>query len=209
MVDNSPPANPTANRIKMLMIPVLGVILLYFVFTPGDQPAVPTLVARPAGAANGATVAPSAETNTAPVTWPSIPLSRVLAVNPFQRPESLKPYTIPTPATEVAQPVVEVAVPPTPPAPMIMPEEQAAKDEALQAELEASLKAHRLSAIIRTSKGIGAMVGDRVVNVGDKLDDRFRVGAIRAEGLVLELIEPVEGVPAQPVSTSSSSPSTP
>jgi len=188
MVERASSKNPPPNRIKLLMIPVLGAIMLYLLFAPSEKVTVPTLVVRPpeGQSANGAST-PHSDAHAVAVTWPTIPLSEVLATNPFQLPESLKPYRNPEPAV-TPEPVVQ-AEPVAPPTPPITPEEQAAKDEALAAELRDAVKSHRLTALVRTSKGIGAMVGDHVVMVGDKVDDRFRVAAIRPDGVVLELIE--------------------
>lgn len=188
MVNRSASKPSPPSRLKLVMIPVLGAIMLYLLLAPGDQAAVPTLVARPpTSAATKAVGAPHPDAHTAPVTWPAIPLAEVLSTNPFQRPEGLKPFTPPEPEI-IPEPVSALEVV-APPPPTITPEEQAAKDEALAAELRDAAKAHRLTALVRTSRGIGAMVGDHVVMVGDKLDDRFRVAAIRADGVVLELIE--------------------
>lgn len=186
MVERASSKNPPPNRIKLLMIPVLGAIMLYLLFAPSETVTVPTLVARqPDGQGANAKSTPHADA--AVVTWPTIPLSEVLATNPFQLPESLKPYKNPEPEVS-SVPMVQVE-PVVPPTPSITPEEQAAKDEALAAELRDAVKSHRITALVRTSKGIGAMVGDHVVMVGDKIDDRFRVAAIRLDGVVLELIE--------------------
>ncbi|HET6424059.1 MAG TPA: hypothetical protein VFG20_10275 [Planctomycetaceae bacterium] len=201
MAERNTAANPAANKFKLLLIPVLGVIMLYVLFAPGEVAPVPKLVARPpvssssTESAVGVTaVTVPGEPQAQPVKWPSIPLADVLQINPFQRPESLKSVPIPPPL-ETVEPITQAepveAVPPP-----ITAEQQAAREEAIQDAIRAAMKTHRLSALVRTRKGLGAMVGDRVVMVGDKLDDRFRIAAIRADGLVLELIEPaVKTVP--------------
>ncbi len=188
MAERAVSNNSSQSRIKVIMIPVLGVIMLYMLFAPSEKVVVPTLVVRkPEGQpANGVPMSP-ADNNAIAVTWPTISLSEVLATNPFQLPQGLKPYSKPEPEV-IAEPVVEVE-PVVPAPPPISAAEQAAKDEALAAELREAAKSHRLTALVRTSRGIGAMVGDHVVMVGDKIDDRFRVAAIRPDGVVLELIE--------------------
>lgn len=204
MAEQTAAANPTANKVKLLLIPVLGVIMLYVLFAPGDVAPVPKLVARPpvtnsapanAGGATGGTG--TVEPQTPAVTWPSIPLADVLMINPFQRPESLKAVPIPPPV-ETAEPIT-TAEPMTAEPPVITAEQQTARNEEVEQAFRAAMKTHRLSALVRTRKGLGAMVGDRVVMVGDELDDRFRIAAIRADGLVLELIDPAGQTPAATV----------
>lgn len=186
MAERASSNNTQQNRIKLLLIPVLGVIMLYVLFAPGEQAPVPTLVARlPEGSANGTESAPT-EASTQAVTWPTIPLAEVLARNPFERPEGLKPIRPPEPEV-VPEPVVEVE-PVRPPVPVMTAEEQTAREQALAEELQNAAKKYRLTALVRTSNGLGAMVGDNVVTVGQTLDDRFRVAAIRPDGVVLEMI---------------------
>lgn len=184
---------PAQSGKKLLLIPVLGVVLLYLVFAPSDDGEAPALVAPPPAANPGASdeASPSSKgsrtrsgpaANAIAVSWPTTPLADVLAVNPFKLPEELKP---------LVEPVEED--PPPPPAAVAAPEEVAA---AKAAELREAMTGLRLGALIRTPSGIGAMVGGTVVLVGDTVGNRFRVIAIRPEGVELELIDkpaPVDG----------------
>lgn len=197
MAEQSPAPGMSANRFKLLLIPILCVIMGYVLFAPEEVAPVPTLLVRPpAGTVDPTGAVPaSGEVSVAPVSWPSIPLKDVLATNPFQRPDTLKAVKLPDPVTNV-EPMIKPE-PTEPPVPTVTPEEIAAKEHALQEELRVATKKLRLSALVRTSRGIGAMVGDQVVMVGDKLDERFRVAAIRSDGIVLELVDPpVEAIPA-------------
>ncbi len=189
MADRAASKTPPTSRIKLLMIPVLAVVMMYVLFAPSEKVPVPTLVARPPqNQAEGGVSAPHPDASTPAITWPTIPLTEVLATNPFELPEALKPYRQPEPVV-LPEPVVEVE-PVVPPPPPVSREEQAAKAAALAAQLREAVKTHRLTALVRTSRGIGAMVGDHVVMVGDKIDERFRVAAIRPDGVVLEAIDP-------------------
>lgn len=181
--------SPPANRTKLVLIPILGAVLLYVVFTPAEQSEVPQLVARPATPAPTPSTPPTspsiALTTASPpattaqktrttVTWPSVPLAQVMAINPFQMLPGLK-----SPTVELAEQPPRGAIDPN----------LAERQEERSAQLRAMTKSYRVTALVQTSKGVGAMIGDRVVVVGDVLDERVRISAIREEGIVLELIE--------------------
>ncbi len=180
---------PKSNRTKLIMIPILGAVLLYLVFTPGEQSETPTLVARPAAPVTSTNAPPPsppvALTTVSPppvateksgraVIWPSVPLEKVMAINPFKQLPGLKS----PPAELVDQ---------SPPGDIDAT--LADRNAERAAELRAATKTYRVTALVQTSKGVGAMIGDQVVVVGDVLGDRVRVSAIRAEGIVLELID--------------------
>lgn len=191
----SEPASPkksAPNWKKLALIPVLGAVLLYAVASPSDEAAPPTLVVRPAQSGSTNSPAPStpvSSTNasssptakkplqgtTTTITWPATPLEEVLAHNPFRMPAELRPL------------VASV----TEPSPMLLtpgesPEEL---EVAKGAELREALKGQRLTALVQTTKGVGAIVGDNVVGVGDLVGERLRVTAIRPDGVLFELID--------------------
>jgi len=116
------------------------------------------------------------------VTWPATPLNEVLTVNPFKLPTELRPVT--TVANESLQTLAPA-------------EDLKQLDAEKLAELRAAVKAQRLTALVQTNKGVGAIVGDSVVSVGDLVGERLRVTAIRPEGVEVELIDkPIVAAPA-------------
>ncbi len=207
MAEHSPPQKPAPGKAKLVMIPVLGAVLLYVACSPSNEVAPPVQLARPPvpptstsvastasaatpstpTAARDAATLPASEasaksgsasaTNT--VVWPATPLAEVLAVNPFKMPTELMPA---------------VAVAEAPPQPLAPDRKELAAEKF--AELQTAAKGQRLAALVRTSKGVGAIVGDSVVGVGDRIGERLRVTAIRPEGVEVELID-------KPVSTDS------
>ena len=207
MAERPSSQKPVPGKAKLVMIPVLGAVLLYVVCSPSNEVAPPvqlarapvpstsTSVASTAAAvtpwtpttARGTAALPASEASsksgsasaTAAVVWPATPLAEVLSVNPFQMPTELMPA---------------VAVAEVPPQPLAPDRKELAAEKF--AELQAAAKGQRLAALVRTSKGVGAIVGDRVVGVGDLIGDRLRVTAIRPEGVEVELID-------QPASTDS------
>ena len=209
MAERSPSQKPVPGKAKLVMIPVLGAMLLYVVCSPSNEVAPPVQLARPpvpptstSMASTSAAITPSVPTTardaatwpaseasaksgsastTTAVIWPATPLAEVLAVNPFKMPSMLLP-------------AVDEAVAEVPPQPLA-PDRKELDAEKL-AELQAAVKGQRLAALVRTSKGVAAIVGDSVVGVGDRIGERLRVTAIRPEGVEVELID-------QPASTDS------
>ncbi len=205
MAEHSPPQKPAPGKAKLVLIPVLGAVLLYVVCSPSNEIAPPVQLARPpvpptstSVASTASVVTPSTPTTardaanlpaseasaksgsastTATVVWPATPLAEVLSVNPFKMPSMLLP------AVDVAE---------VPPQPLALDRKELAAEKF--AELQAAAKGQRLAALVRTSKGVGAIVGDSVVGVGDRIGERLRVTAIRPEGVEVELID-------QPAST--------
>lgn len=182
MAESASTTKPTPSWKKLLLIPVLGAVLLYVVCAPSNEGAAPTLAARVPEPHQTKPLAPSTAvansttgSATVPVTWPATPLADVMAFNPFQMPAELK-----SPVDSVDR---ASSLPLTP------DEDLKELDAARAAELRAALKGQRLAALVKTSKGLGAIVGDAVVAVGDLVGDRLRVTAIRPEGVVLELID--------------------
>ena len=202
MAERPSSPKPVPGKAKLVMIPVLGAMLLYVVCSPSNEVAPPVQLARPpvpptstsapsiASAltsltpttARDAAALPASEASaksgsasaTAAVVWPATPLAEVLSVNPFKMPSMLLP-------------AVDEAVAEVPPQPLA-PDRKELDAEKL-AELQAAVKGQRLAALVRTSKGVGAIVGDSVVGVGDRIGERLRVTAIRPEGVEVELID--------------------
>ncbi len=195
MNDPQPKPAPSQNLIKMLLIPVLGAVLYYVLFSPADN-TTPATVMAPVGLSSHSRPSPTtfpmatpeASDSAVTVTWPSVPVADVLATNPFRMPEALRSQTIP------------VAEDPPAPTPAAVQAQAAEHEKELVAELRAAVKEHRLSGLVRTSQGIGAIVGDEVVTVGDTIGDRLRVTAVRPEGIVLELIQRPVGRTDRPAS---------
>ena len=200
MAERPSSQKPAPGKSKLVLIPILGAVLLYVVCSPSNEIAPPVQLARPSvpltstsAASTASTFTPSTPTTaraaaalpaseassksgsastTAAVTWPATPLAEVLAVNPFRMPTELMPA---------------VAVAEVPPQPLAPDRKELAAEKF--AELQAAAKGQRLAALVRTSKGVGAIVGDSVVGVGDRIGDRLRVTAIRPEGVEVELID--------------------
>jgi hypothetical protein len=103
--------------------------------------------------------------------WPTIPLTKIVAHDPFA------PESLPGVATVVAASGNEA--------------ELAAAQEraALLAGTLDALRERGVSVVLHTSKGPVATIGDRMIKVGDKVGD-YHVAEIDADGVVLEAAAP-------------------
>ncbi len=175
------------NRIKLLLVTVLSVVLLYVIFSQSEHGPV---TARVVGTSDPRTTNPlslsdsvksrAGSMNPAPgsvlatVAWPATPLADVLAINPFKLLDDLKPVGL---------------IPGTTPTVVESGADLAESQDTKSMELRDAIKSHRLKAIVKTPTGIGAIVGDAVIGVGDVVGNRLRVTEIRPIGVVFELIE--------------------
>ena len=154
-----------AKYIKIGMVPLLlGV--LYFVIPArksvpeSDSTVAPTrtarIVANPKSDANG--LAPK-------IAWPSIPLSELEGTDPFDRRilfPDLASHDKPSDGNNAGHQVL------------------------VRAEVSQDNQApHIIQAVFQSPTGIAALVGDRVIHVGDQLADGTLVLGITAEHLIL------------------------
>lgn len=158
--------------IKLGLIPLLALVLYFLV--RGDSTPKPTNAppvdaspvldspTRPVGAS--AALAIPARTQ-----WPEIRFEQIAGVDPFDR-RMIFPVIEPVPvAQDASEPVGQSLVNATGSAPP-------------------STEALKVQIVFQTSAGIGAMVGDRIVRIGDTLDDGRRVVAITPDSLVLSSV---------------------
>lgn len=164
--------------VKLLLIPVLGYVL--YSQTLGQleadvesaQP--PTQLAKPAPG----TVPPTVK-QSVPILSTVRPVEQIADVDPFALPESLLPPPPPVPESPLAQ-FLEGAKP-----------EEPQQTEAVDPWEDARDRwaAERVSLVLSTPTGLVAVIGDRMVRVGDELDEYCRVAEIRADGIVIEPVE--------------------
>ena len=170
MAEQSQPLVRTWDRAKLAAIPVLAVALIYVVRTNGTSdestsPDAPTLVSdgtESSRSPGSASPQPARE-------WPNLPLSEILAHNPFSMPEEL----VPNPHSSS---VVDAAIP-SDASPAISPRKQILEE---LSELE-------VTAYYKSENGAVAILGDRLIREGDLLEEVVRVIAIRPDGVVLAL----------------------
>jgi hypothetical protein len=174
------------NRGKWILVGVLGVVLAAVVVwqllslvksSKGD--AQPEAAARdeedrPQGTGRtlkpqGAALAPAGQRQ--PTQWPSIPLAKVIAYDPFA------PEGVTKTASGDAASISDL--------------ELAAEQEraAQLAETLEALRERGVNMVLHTSSGPVATIGDRMIKVGDKVGD-YRVAEIDADGVVLEPAPP-------------------
>ena len=170
MADRRSSTNTQKQRIKLVLIPVLGIVLISFLFSQNDK----RLETIP-GVTPQATATPTKPTFHAKqsnVDWPSASLDQVLRHNPFAAPPAL----------------THLMKPSTSPGPIATVKTLAVTNEDLTEELRSAMKGKKLHGLIQTSRGFIALVGDDVVREGDLIGERVRVKSIQSKGVELELI---------------------
>ncbi len=146
---------------------------------PGEAP---RRIARPAGRPKTRQGRPDPETTAAlPPGWPATRIEDALRHDPFKVPPAFKPSKDAA-AVKAARGSAEEA---------LAREQQRMKQQAQRDRALQDLRQQGVKALLGVgSEGGVAVVGSRVVHVGDELDG-FRVVAIDPDGVVLEQV-PVE-----------------
>lgn len=172
-----PATNPAANKVKLALIPVLGLVLVYLVFGSGssESPAVPTAPPPSTGQPSAPdrpdlavqNVTANAEQRT--VDWPQRSLQDILRHDPFR---------------------IRQAVDPAVASEMRGSDEQNAPPEQVS---EASLLVGRFAGkvpelVLESRHGTSAVIDGQTLREGDVLDGVARVVSIRPEGIVFELV---------------------
>lgn len=175
-------------RIKLALIPVLALTLVYLLTSSRSSddtvPAETVLVSAPPETSTVATpsaagavvtdVVATAPDLPPPLEWPVLPLDDVLAYNPFGWPEGLAP-TAPLAAAEAVtgQGATDM--------------EQSQND---RQKLLEQLEATSVSAYYVSMQGAVALVGTRVLHVGDVIDGQIRVQGIEPDRVTYEPVAP-------------------
>ena len=182
-------ATTATARVKLALIPVLGLVLVYILATspaPDDAAPSSTLLEtpdpQPAGGESIATaendpsaaVVPAAEIVTLPPPkdWPSLSLGEVLENNPFAWPKELA-----SPAQITDSKFGDDV-------------SADAGDDPQRQELLDQLASAGVSAFYESNQGAIALVGTRVLRVGDVIEGKLRVLRIDPEQVTYEPVEP-------------------
>ena len=149
-------------RIKLALIPVLGLILVAIAFWPAKTEGVPASAATSSlSAANSAAALNQTAAGPSPI-WPEIRLDDLVAHNPFE------PRSVPVPKEmPAASPTAAGNPDPAPAEPPAHPPGQ-------------------LQAIYHDARGAAAILDSQIVRVGDVLEDGSRIVAITSQGIELE-----------------------
>lgn len=190
MNPSSTTQNPIVARVKLGLIPllvlILGVVLYQNSRSSGDSapvtsaatsPPAPSAPSPSAAVSSGAEIASplQASKTSSPRTWPHYPLAAIIAADPFT------PVQVTTldPSAEIATtPPLEVQAEPTP------SPETASRWEHLLHE--------KISAVYVRGTRTVALMGSRVVQIGDELEGGLRVVAVDADGILVEASPIVE-----------------
>ena len=155
-------------RAKIALVPVLAGVLGVVVLQNGDHAATPapTTVAAPARRSAVETSTQAALLQVRQRSWPDVELNEILSRNPFALPS--------TSGSEKTAPVSDDVSPPP---------------DVIDQEILLSIESLNLQAIYESDSGRSALVGTRVLHVGDRLGENLRVSDIRPDGVVIEIVD--------------------
>lgn len=174
-------------KLKLGAIPVLAIVMYFVLTSPSDD------VGASAAKVKGATPPdPDPAAGEQPPTDPtkfvrtrSLPeqsLTAILQHDPFAFPTALLP---PAPVEQTSD--AEVA--PVSVEPVV--EQQVIPDQGVATPQKlAALQRHRVTMFLRDRQGPAAVIDQRVVHVGDLLEEGIRVVEISPSGVVLEVVAP-------------------
>jgi hypothetical protein len=160
---------------KLALIPLLGAVLLYVLM---GRPKTSNSISFPASSNATSTTIP---TRTAPkpsnanqysateVTWPTFSAAQIIHIDPFDRRRVFPEI----PKAEATNTNVDGNN-----GKLVGYDSQAANTKKSE-----SLK---IQAIYQSPQGIAALVGDRIIRIGDRLDDGSRVTDITADKIVVD-----------------------
>lgn len=114
--------------------------------------------------------------------WPTLTLAEAAAYDPFQ--------PLPAPPIEESRPLAK-------PAAKTKPSQDAAQRKARQEQALAALRKTGVTAVLQGPYGATAIVGRRLIRVGDQIDG-FRVVAIEPDGVVIKPATAEQGHEDQP-----------
>lgn len=165
-----PAGTPKSQKLKVALIPVLGVCLLVVLNrsdsdrTSAPNAATPTAAATPKEPANP-TVDKTADA-ALQRPWPSRSLDEILAFDPF-RPRREAPLAAAQPARQHATPEPQ-------------------HDPRIE-HLMSQYAAQTPDLVLRSQRGVSAVIGSQTLTVGDVVEGGARVVEIRDDGIVFEL----------------------
>ncbi len=152
----------------MLLIPILGVALLYIVFQGDDSSDLETLASDKSSARPSNIAQEKADSNLPPAPlppWPSFALDAMIAHNPFHVPE-----------------------PPPLQCELKKEADEAPKKPAISSAGE--VQKLRVSAVVSGHDGMIALVNNRMVRVGDTLDSGLVVVGIDEDAITVQRASP-------------------
>lgn len=177
-------AKSPREKLKLALIPVLGIVLLYVLMAPeegADPAAAVTLSASPPAspaAASPVELPQATPPKQSRSQWPQLALEQILDHNPFAFPIELVP-TVPTSTADL---------PPAEPDPVLEEPEEPETD--FRQELLKQLQATPIAAYYQSKQGAVAMVGDRLLREGDVIEEAVEVQQILPDRIVYRLLPP-------------------
>ncbi len=188
MADSSAASPTNLERLKLGLIPVLALVM-YFVISSSDDESPAISAADDVESAPGAIDADDERPATQPMrlrarSLPQLPMAGILQHDPFAFPAAFSQRINPANPVPGQETVDTTKVETT-----VGNLESAAQSVATPQKL-AALQQRRVTMFLRDRQGPAAVIGTKVVHVGDLLEDGVRVVEISSKGVVLEVTAP-------------------
>ena len=195
--------NTQPERIKLALIPVLGLVLLAVLFSSGEEasssePYVDPYANRQSSSGLQNTKDSQVYQRRTDIQWPERTLDTIVSHNPFVLVTDNSDSSNPHPnekQQELFDGSRQAAI------------ESGASDDQINQELEAeririqtriqAVQNQRVSMIFQGPKGMTAMLGDRLISEGDLLEDGIRVTHITNAGITLSVESPAVAGPPE------------
>ena len=191
MAESSTSTRKPANRLKLALIPVLALALLGILSSSGDEApaAMEDAVTSDSATAESVTseddVAQAVATaKQRKISWPQITLAGVLQHDPFALPPALSQLVTPAASEEQQQ-----NGPDDKSASSNEESVEAAAAEDMQQKM-AALQQRHVSVLLRSAKGLAAVIDSKVVHEGELLENGVRVVEIGRDGVILQIETP-------------------
>jgi hypothetical protein len=185
----SQPKTANKNWLKLSILPVLFGVLGYVIWS--NQSAAPVAsgdaapAALPAPIASAPALSSKSESPVVPevkkakrVAWPKFTTEQILATNPFRGSAAMR--------TALKPPEEQMAIASTDKIAAETPEESPEEEIDPWAALTDSFKGDSSAVFLESSKGQVLKVGTKMLKVGDRIGDRYRVTEVRPDGIVVE-----------------------
>lgn len=183
-----------SERIKLAAIPCLLAGLYFALTSTEDSKPVKNVPARKSAEKSAAATSSSQEI--APEKAPrtrslaSLPLAHILEHDPFQMPDSMLPAPVNSKTAAAVSPQEEFLTDATETPTESRSAAAREVDESSREQQLSALRQRKVNLILHDARGPVAMIGKKLVRVGDTLEDNVRVVAIDQQGIVLELVSP-------------------
>ena len=178
MAESLPPANAAKEKVKLALIPVLGLVLWSVLSDQDTSSTSPTTVVE-VRSPSLATAHPTQQSlnsmgtsGPGQASWPHLPIEEIVARNPFAYPTEFVPTKPKMLASQAQTPEMD--------------QDQITELTRRQKLLE-EWQSAQPTAFYRSESGVVARIGSQVVREGDVIDGIIKIEKLGPEGVIFKL----------------------